>query len=334
MKVLIHKADHLGDFVLALPALWELRQSLSHTSDIHQLVRKPNLEWQQILPWLGTLHPLNHPRYERYTHVPKLKLSFLALWQAIALRDNRYDWGIDLVSTCNDLLGKWLLIAAGCHKTSGPDGAHSWMLSRAYPQAEVHQTKLLADRFPKEWNIQGKARPEDFMPDELRWNSNDSEVILLAPFVGDPIKAWPYENWIKLFAELSRNNIVKMMVPELDREKENEFLSHFPHESLVLVSSILETLNLLKSVRCAIVLDTAAAHYAWLTGTPFIQLFSGTALAERWAPISGGIIMKCMPIESLIKPKMNLDEYYPSLNDISVDDVLEELGRFMKPIQS
>ncbi|MEM6600359.1 MAG: hypothetical protein AAF649_03130, partial [Verrucomicrobiota bacterium] len=215
MKILIHKADHLGDFVMALPALWELRQKFGENTDIHLLVRAPNVEWQQILPWLGTLSSLKHPRYERLRNVPKFSLSFQALCEAWELRNLHFDWGVDLVATRNDLLGKWILWAAGCHQTSGPDGAHSWMLNKTHTEPDAHQTRILASRFPVDWEISGATSPKEFMPAELRWTAAGrvQRPFVLAPFAGTPAKCWIKASWNKLFQQLLAEGVVKILVP-------------------------------------------------------------------------------------------------------------------------
>ncbi len=329
MRILIHKADHLGDFVLALPALWEVRQKFGAAADIHLLVRGPNVEWQALLPWLGEMHPLSHPRYERTPDVPKLKLSFQALKQAHQLRHHQFDWGIDLVSTRNDLLGKWLLKAAGCHATSGPDGAHSWMLSRRYPEPQSHQTTLLASRFPDEWGISGTASPEVFMPAELRWQATGGSHLTLAPFAGTQAKQWPESYWIELYQKLSELGAVKLLIPQPDLARHATFISQFPESSLSIVKTIAETLSVLRNSRGVVVLDTAVAHYAWLTGTPFVQIFSGTAKKDRWAPVSGGVTIQrtpdCYPCQS----EVCLQARHECMEAVTVNEVLDH---FMKVV--
>gem|GEM_PF-6543380 len=308
---------------MALPALWEVHQKFGNNADLHLLVRTPNMEWQQLLPWLGILHPLTHPRYERYEKVPKLTLSFKALSQVFRLREQVFDWGIDLVSTRNDLLGKWLLIAAGCHQTSGPDGAHSWMLSRAQAEPDEHQTQLLASRFPEEWEISGKSCPADFMPAGLRWQPENKSAgaVVMAPFAGTPAKRWPDSSWEQLFQQLKIEGPVKILVPQPDLERNREFLATYPEDTLHVVKTIEETLQVLANARACVVLDTAVAHYAWLTGTPFVQLFARTAEAGRWAPASGGITLQSHPE---LPPSVS-EQVVPgyTMDDIIVTQVIE-----------
>ncbi|MEM6884435.1 MAG: glycosyltransferase family 9 protein [Verrucomicrobiota bacterium] len=325
MKILIHKADHLGDFVMALPALWEVRQKFGKDANLHLLVRGPNVEWQQFLPWLGTLSPLKHPRYERKQNVPKLSLSARALGEAWGLRDQSFDWGIDLVSTRNDLLGKWLLWVAGCSQTSGPDGAHSWMLNHAQAEPAAHQTKILASRFPAEWGISGTASPAEFVPDELRWDSEGGarRPLVIAPFAGTPAKRWLDASWKELFKHLQSEGPVHILVPKPDLERNRDFLSAYPEESLRIVETIQETLQVLLKARACIALDTAVAHYAWLTGTPFVQLFARTTEPARWAPVSGGITLESHPDLSPSVSEQVLPGY--AMDDITVAEVFGAL---------
>jgi len=325
VKILVHKADHLGDFVTALPSLWELKQAFGEDLEMHLLVRGPNREWQRLLPWLGTLSPLKHPRYERTPNVPKLSLSLKALRKIWSLRGEDFDWGVDLVSSRNDLLGKWLLWAAGCRKTSGPDGAHSWMLNETYAEPESHQTEILASRFPSEWNVKGTALPSEFMPQQLRWSPDDKgqRSIVLAPFAGTPAKRWGDACWHELYEKLQAQGTVQILVPQPDLERHGEFLSAYPKEVIQIVASIQQTLEALVSARACVTLDTAVAHYAWLTGTPYVQLFARTTEPARWAPACGGITLESHPDLPPSVSEQVLPGY--EMDDISVGQVLEAL---------
>lgn len=323
MKILVHKADHLGDFVMALPALWEVRQKFGGAAELHLLVRGPNVEWLQLLPWLGAVSPLKHPRYERRKNVPKLELSLRALREAWRFRDQRFDWGVDLVSTRNDLLGKWLLWVAGCRETSGPDGAHSWMLKRAHAEPDLHQTQILASRFPAEWEVSGNTPPAVFMSEALRWSQDGRtrRPMVLAPFAGTPAKRWMDASWKELFEQLIPEGAVHILVPQPDLERNREFLSAYPEEALRVVSTIQETLDVLVNARACVALDTAVAHYAWLTGTPFVQLFARTTEPARWAPTGGGITLESHPDLPPSVSEQVLPGY--AMDDISVARVIE-----------
>jgi NADH:ubiquinone oxidoreductase subunit len=268
---------------------------------------------------------LRHPRYERsgkLSQLTKLTLSAQAIGQILKLRTCQFDWGIDLVSTRNDLLGKWLLWAAGCNQTSGPNGAHSWMLHRANAEPKSHQTRLLASRFPNEWGIKGETDPAEFMPGSLRWQGQPDAPTVLAPFAGTAAKQWPEDRWVQLFEALKAKGQVQVLVPEPELARNREFLNKFPDASLQIVKTIQETLQTLITSGGCIVLDTAVAHYAWLTGTPYLQLFSGTTLVERWAPCGGGVTLQnrpeCYPCQS----EVCLQPEHLCMDDFQVDDVL------------
>jgi len=327
VKVLIHKTDHLGDFVTALPVLWELRQWAGPEAEIHILAGQANTEWESLLPWLGKIHPLSHPRYRRGD--PKLKffLTLAALKTALGLRFLGFDWGIDLVSTRNDLLGKWLLLAAGCRKRSGPDGTHSWLLTDRFPEPDSHQTKLLANRFPPEWNLTGQAGPDIWMPESLRWKSGPGPVCL-APFVGTPAKRWPESRWIELAEKIRKLTNIRFLVPKPDVRRNQDFLARLPQEEICEVSSIRETLECLCGARGLICLDTAVAHFAWATGTPQVQIFSGTAHVKRWASPDAIVLQRqppCYPCAS----ETCLVERHVCMEDIEVEDVLQHTGKLL-----
>jgi ADP-heptose:LPS heptosyltransferase len=329
LKILLHKTDHLGDFVTALPVLWELRQSLGQEADVHILAGGVNCEWSSLLPWLGVMHPVRHPRYHRGIPRSKTAMTWAALKQALALRSHRFDWGIDLVSTRNDLLGKWLLRAAGCRRICGPDGAHSWLLNHRFPEPEAHQTRILAARFPSEWKLEGKALPEQWMPQNFRWQPGSGPVFL-APFVGTPAKRWPESRWLELADKIRQSHPVQFLVPQPDLRRNQEFLKQLPDEEIRVVSSIRETLECLRDSRILVCLDTAVAHFAWATGTPYAQLFSGTTRARRWAPPGAGVTLQNKPSCYPCSSETCLAERHFCMEEFEVDEVLEKIREFMK----
>ncbi|MGF1678379.1 MAG: glycosyltransferase family 9 protein [Candidatus Methylacidiphilales bacterium] len=327
MKVLTHKTDHLGDWVLSLPALWELRQNFGDRLEHHLLVRPPNVEWQAILPWLGVLHAVHHPRYRR-GEVDKIWRSTLDSFRtACQLRRVGFDWGIDLVSTRNDLLGKLLLKAAGCARLSGPDGAHSWLLHERHVESPGHQTSILASRFPLAWGITGTALPQEWMPDSLRWKGGSA--LLLAPFAGTPAKGWKPERWLELYHTLVPQHEVELLVPAPDALRHQAFLSRFPPSSIRVVSSIRETLEILARARLVVVLDTAVAHYAWAVGAPFVQLFAATTESTRWAPPEGGVTLEekpsCYPCHREVCHRLT----HECMDALTVTRVMEAVRREM-----
>lgn len=329
MKVLIHKTDHLGDFVLGLPVLWEVGRYVGSEGALHVLADPRNEAWCEILPWLKYVHSMEHPRYHPRSQEPWVLRVMRCLTMGGSLRKVGFDWGIDLVSTRNDWLGKGVLYAAGCRFMSGPDGAYSFVLARRYREVFQHQTGLLADRCPREWGITGRTDPELFMPSSLRWEGGES-FLLLAPFAGTQAKRWGWEYWRELMGALGKMKM-KFLIPEADLEEWRSvaiFLGIKP-EQVIVVSNVRESLEAVRTATCVVGMDTAVVHFAWLTGTPFVQLFSGTTEAERWAPRSGGEILEVRPFCSPCHKEECFQARHICMEDLTVDRVCSAIERMV-----
>lgn len=292
MNLLVLKPDHLGDLVLALPALWEAREFLRKEdagTRIDLICSSANKIWTEILPWLGHAFAISHPRYQRPPSPYPRKLALQAIKAGWGLRKNRYDVAIELTSTPNDLLGKFILIASRARKRYSGKGAYSFLLHRAFnlpkENGKLHQTEILASRFPPEWGVTGKTSPKLWMPQNLRYQATAVKPrILISPWAGTSAKQWPVSHWRAFLKEPLP--LEKVIVAPPDKIKEAHSLAEGTGTSVLEVRSIRDTLELLASSRLVIAMDSAVAHFAWLTGTPLIQLFAGTTELERWRSLA------------------------------------------------
>jgi ADP-heptose:LPS heptosyltransferase len=276
VKVLILKPDHLGDFALSLPSLWEVVQHLEQREQIKILVRPANLEWGSILPWLPPLEAIRHPRYDwggaRLLHLWELGQQ---IWQ---LRQEKYDFGINLIGARQDRWGECILRAVGCQQIVSRQGS-----GRSFNGKALHETQRLAQKLPREWQVTGETLPADFMP--ASWRKQPGEKILLAPATRTAAKSWPWEYWRQLYRSLPQGKTF-VLAPADAVSSANE--GGWPPEQVIVVHSIQETLRVLQTCSLVVALDTAVAHYAWLVGVPVVQLFAGTADSDRWESLAAG----------------------------------------------
>ncbi|MFH1066294.1 MAG: glycosyltransferase family 9 protein [bacterium] len=294
MNVLVIKPDHLGDFALALPSLWEVKRLVGVDGRLDVVAGRANCEWSKILGWLPNIFPMDHPRYFR----PRRRFAPVEIARAfrlgLVLRKNRYDYAVELTSTVNDWLGKFVFIVAGAKARSGARGAYDFLLHEAHAVDLGHQTEILAQRFPRGWGIFGKADPQEFMPSRLRWShASRHDVILLSPYAGTSAKEWPLSCWKELMGKLEGHPL-RILVPS-GRKSDALVLCEGRDELLVYTNSISETLEYLCEARFVVATDSATAHFCWLTGTPLIQIFSGTTEPDRWASLAKGARLDSFP---------------------------------------
>ena len=283
LKILLVKPDHLGDFALALPVFWEVTARFGREA-IRIVADPSNREWGGLLPWLPPLEAISHPRHAR---AGGSRLD--GLRAARRLREQGpYDYGIELTASRHDLWGKLWLVLAGARRRSGLAGKYDFLLRDRHPLGTGHQTARLAERFPAEWGITGKTDPALFIPAAFRHRGTKEGAVLLAPFAGQPAKEWPAERWIELIGLLRERGMEVRLIAGPDRLDDGRELAGragLSPEALLAPGAIGETLSHLASARLLIALDTAMAHYGWLTGTPLLQLFAGTADPERWGAL-------------------------------------------------
>ncbi|SDU04671.1 ADP-heptose:LPS heptosyltransferase [Verrucomicrobium sp. GAS474] len=283
MKILLVKPDHLGDFALTLPVLWELAGRFGK-ENIDVLVYPPNVEWGTLLPWLPPLHPVFHPIFARGSS-GTLDESFVA---ADALAARGIDHGFELSANRHDGLGKMWLVLAKAKQRTGLSGQWDFLLSHPLPGRRTHETRRMAELFPAEWGITGESDPALFMPPALRHpGRGKGQGIVLVPYSGKPIKEWTDAAWAVLVAEIGRRwpeePVSLLAGPE--RVEEGWALAAragLSSEAVFVPGTIGRALEKLAASRAVVSVDTGAAHFASLTGTPLVEIFSGATGIDRW----------------------------------------------------
>ncbi|SDU09982.1 Glycosyltransferase family 9 (heptosyltransferase) [Verrucomicrobium sp. GAS474] len=358
-KILIVKPDHLGDFAVTLPVIWEVVERFGR-ENVTILASRPNGFWGEILPWFPRVIEVEHSRYARPTtpsqsvpapfplprtpqnptpfpQLPPRKPAASGFRTALGLRYSGYTHGIELTSSRHDPWGKIWLYAAGCDWRSGLQGKYDFLLSEKHSLGEGHQKNRMALRFPREWGITGESDPALFMPTELHHHDSDiSGEIIVSPFAGQTAKEWSQPKWRDLIIHL-RPSVGKRTVTILagsDRSGNALDLARIcglPDSVVFIPQTIGETLTRLAGAAAVVTLDTAVAHYAWLTGTPTVQIFSGTTDPARWAAVGAlqrGTVLTVEPPPTCSPCRLPVcnREGHPCLEGIGVKQVLSALG--------
>ncbi len=298
MSVVVLKPDHLGDFAVALPGLWEASRRFKNAGDLCVLASMANAEWGHILPWLPNVHGIYYPKYARPPGIDRRRLvgAFREAWK-IGRAHRNFEWGIELTSWDAAPWGKLLLRATGAERLRGTAvRGQSWLMDETVNSRDArgHQSVRLAARFPVAWGISGTASPADFMPGDLRWKPSAApRPIVVMPWAGEAFKEWPIEQWQAL--RKTDATPWRLLAPP-ERVAEAQAWRQIVNPAaglieIVPVASIRETLAALRDCSLAISVDTAAAHYAWLAGAPLVELFSAAADPEQWGSLAAGEII-------------------------------------------
>ena len=362
-KLLIVKPDHLGDFAVTLPVIWECVQRFGR-ENIVLFVSRPNGHWEKLLPWMPRLIEVHHSRYARPS-APRRRFpiffplpptpgpaplpqplpqpesaSGLLTAFSLMMKGTGFTHGIELTSSRHDPWGKLWLYAAGAGWRSGLEGKFDFLLNHneKHDLGTGHQRNRMALRFPQEWGITGDSDPALFMPEAFRHRpSAVSGEILVAPFAGQTAKEWSPQKWrdliIRLRPSVGKRTVTILVGPDrggngLDLAR----ISGLPDHVLFVPKTIGETLERLAGAAAVVTLDTAVAHYAWLTGTPTVQIFAGTTDPSRWAAagaLRSGTVLTLDPPPPCAPCRLAVCDQtgHPCMERIGVNAVLTALGK-------
>ncbi len=143
-------------------------------------------------------------------------------------------------------------------------------------------------------------------------------LVALHPGSGSEKKNWPLPQWVEFLRVLERSEATLLVTfGECDSLRAKELKSIFPDRLIFLEDLPLSTLGAILA-RCAFFIghDSGISHLAAAAGTECLLLFGPTDPAV-WAPKNSGASVLHAPDGML--------------NNLTVEDVLEQLPDFLKP---
>ncbi|MDR2104195.1 MAG: glycosyltransferase [Deferribacteraceae bacterium] len=332
-KILILKLDHMGDFLLALPAITKLKARYPY-SMIDIVVGSWNLDLAKSTKLFNKIFTFDfYKRVEGRTVCNKdcaELLSKLDIYDiAIDLRryeDTRfilksiraqlkigYEAFEPSVDECLDikLPSEWDVkyIATGINNTS-----------------VSYQMLSLIDAIPSE--------PNDclFFPSLSNMREQKGGFIAIFPKAGYPPREWPYyrELIISLMDEIA---IVKINLYFADTEEAAEFTSLAGGKVLLNIGMGFNDLTHSLSENClCIANNSGGAHLASYLGLPVLAIYSGHEKASEWAPafnrntfIVQHCNLECSPCHDTPK----CERAFFCLTDITVDFIFRKVMEFV-----
>lgn len=349
-EVLVLRLDRIGDVVMSLPALADLRRALPDarirlavgrwSADVARSAPVDEvIEWSA--PWVGR-------RSEGAD-------GFGALCRrALGLRRERLDLALDLQGDVRASLLMWLSGArarAGYANTGG-----SWMLSHVVPLDEdvswVAQNRLALD-------VVLGPQPRGRVADPLTAAERAAAAELLGrlglgpggprigihPSGGRLIKQWPAERWAEVGARLQREFGARVVITGsgADAALAADVAARLPERPTDLAGrlSVRETLAVVEQLDLYLSPDTGTMHLACLVGTPTVSVFGPSdpgryffdfEPAERLRHVVCRPDLWCAPCNLIRRPpaecaKAALPE---CLDLVGVDEVHAAAARLLK----
>lgn len=173
--------------------------------------------------------------------------------------------------------------------------------------------QILPWRFPSLSHEQAEL----FRLPELAGLRPSDLLVAVHPFTSNPAKQWPPERFRELIGRLAQTTRVVVIGGAAERERAAAVVPERGAIDAVGRLSLRQSAALLQRARLLISNDSGPVHLAAAVGTPVLALFGaahGPAGPGRWGPWGEGHTV-------LAKPR---------LNDISVDEVLNEVRRMAK----
>jgi len=295
-RVLVIKPDHLGDLLLATPALTALRAALP-TAHITALVGPWAASMWAQMREIDTLETLPFPGFNRDAPKPLPWEPYILLCQtARRLRQQAYDAA--LILRDDHWWGAALALLAGIPQRIG--FAHplcTSLLSVALPyQPRQHVTQQALDIVAALTNTLPTATALRYTPTDaartwaIAWTQQhlkpDEHLIIIHPGTGGPTKHWLREHWSRLIQELCQPGRRILLTGSPAETAELTAIAASSPAELLMSSNDL-TIDRLAALfahaRLVIGVDSGPLHIAVSQGVPTIHLF-GPSDPLRFGP--------------------------------------------------
>jgi ADP-heptose:LPS heptosyltransferase len=333
-KIAVLRLDHLGDVILALPAIKALEEAL------------PQAQVDFIVgPWAKDIVEMAGLR-----STPKV---FSACWFAREgsknrgrkltelLREGQYDTVIELRGDFRHILAMYragIRFRVGLAKT----GLGFLLTHRLVYRPGQHEMKRNLDTLEQagiqlsnkqEYPQLYTRKKDEETQREIRQKLGITRpVIAIHATCAATSKRWPVSNWQQLIDRLPEDMDVAMIGTDLEKSGVEE-IQKGCHRRVFLTAGALNLPNLsafLKESRLFIGVDSGPAHIAAAVGTPVVSLYSGTNVVDQWGPRGPKVTIiqktpSCSPCELTVCPIGN-----ECMNQIGVEEVLGSVTKSLE----
>jgi ADP-heptose:LPS heptosyltransferase len=339
-RVALLRPDHLGDLVLAAPAIDRLRAALPEV-EVHLWVGPWAEPVAQGIAGI-TLRTLPFPGFERAPKRSLLGPYRRLLAEGARLRTERYDAAV--VLRFDHWWGGLLAAAAGVPIRLGyaqPDLAPFLTHREPYRPGrhETVQNTQLIDRLIRLAGRQPPpeppGRPRLAFVDEVPPEGLPTRFAVIHPGSGSPVKRWRAERYAEVGRWLAERGIAVIVSGgEAERERVAETVAALPVPARTLVGLPLPRLAAaLRRATFAIGPDSGILHLASAVGTPTVRLYGPVdhRTFGPWADPASEVVTSrflCAPCNRLDWTERDLPSH-PCVLDLSADRVIAAIERVL-----
>lgn len=284
--ILIFRPGQLGDSIVALPAIWALREAypearISWLHDIQHnktfLTPKDLLSADEsfIQTYISYIYYPSKwanfiERIKLYLKLKKMDVDTLCYLPPSSrpiehrARDVKFFRSVGVTQ----ILGEHLPVK----------DFSNWA------EADIFVASLESDKIPFPGQLKGAMK----LPDACKQESPiQAEANSIAIFVGSniPEKEFPFESWLSLLTELPKDAKLLFLGVKQDQTSSENIRTEIDRgENLCGKLSIPQTISLLEECAYCIGVDSGGIHLAALAKCPSVVISHGLAEAGRWDP--------------------------------------------------
>ncbi len=282
IKILIIKLDHLGDFILAIPALMRLKDKFKF-ADMDIIVGSWNIDLAKELGIFQNIYTFDYYK-EKSAQEPQREAS---KEEELLSNLTQYDLAIDLrrQPETRFLLAKVnAQLKVGYTSFSDYDKEIDICLRSERDQlrvsTEMNNTSMtlqllkLVDAIP--FQILESPHSHSFR--------NDSDCIAIFPFAGNNIKEWPLEYYLLLAEEIINRKLAQKVNLYISA-KDSSRINNLTLNDSIKINTNLGMKELLESLKdnfLTITNNSFGAHISSYLRIPIIGIYGGFEKVEEW----------------------------------------------------
>ncbi len=349
-NILILKLDHIGDFVVALPALRLLRDAFP--SACLTLVCQPwNAAFALTLGWFDRVVPFDGCALTPRAVTPvdaacRADFASLNLGDFALAIDLRYESDTRPLLMCVDSRYR-----AGFHSNGMDSATH---LDLALPDCQdtsrnagiipLHAETRLVALAAAAAAMFGRRRPElaRGLAQQKTKDGRRRPYAVIAPGTSAPIKRWPIERLGALAGKLIEHLGVDVVIAgaDNDRADADTLAAQLPGDRVTNLAGripLAELPDLLISACLFVGYDSGPAHLAASLGVPTVCIFSGVSDVIVWQPLGPAVTIVngqtgCSPCK--LTYAADCPNGVACVEVISVDSVFQACERYVADVVS
>jgi ADP-heptose:LPS heptosyltransferase len=337
MKLLAIKLDQIGDFALAVPALWAAHKA---GAQVDVVVQAGNLGWKEILPWVNRWYVADVPSpvSKPYTFYLLGAMFRNAIKLGLRLPFQEYDMAVDLRMYDGDVMGRWIAALSGAQVRAGGGGWGRSLLTLETVSTRQHEEERIWERLNQVIPLSPlESTPLTAINHPVPSAREPRILMCMGSFA--PSKCWPLAHWIqlaKMLSETSRSDTRLVFVGGPgDKNLVENILSKLDHPSIsnCYPADLYTFLQLIADSDLVVGLDSSPQHMARLVATPVVTIYAGTSPSQRWGAKGDNLILQTSVPCSPCYKRECLYADHPCMTGITPERVFEAIVQRLKIVR-